>query len=128
MVRAKKSTIYVLVDRLIRLVLNLLVLTLWNVYFQHETYCSRAFFHLLGHVLSVGGVTLLGLGCVWRVVSGTQYWAMWSNDYWHTFKPIKPLKSKSKNHNNCWINVEYVFNIIVLINSCNSGWNKVICT
>ena len=99
--RAKKSTIYVLVDRLIRLVLNLLVLTLRNVYFQHETYCSRAFFHLLGHVLSVGGVTLLGPGCVWRVVSGTQYWATWSNDYWHTFKPTKPLKSKSKNHNNC---------------------------
>ena len=66
--RAKKSTIYVLVDRLIRLVVNLLVLTLWNVYFQHETYCLGAFFRLLGHVLSIGGVTLLG-----RVVFGESY-------------------------------------------------------
>ena len=29
---------------------------------------------LLGHMLSAGGVTLLGLSCVWGVVSRTQHW------------------------------------------------------
>ena len=56
---------------------------------------------LLGHVLFTGGVTLLGLSCVWGVASRTQHWATWSNGYQRTFKPTKPLKPKSKNHDNC---------------------------
>ena len=55
---------------------------------------------LLGHMLSVGGVTLLGPSCDWGVVSRTQHWATWSNGYWCTFKLTKPLKPKSKNHDN----------------------------
>ena len=54
----------------------------------------------LGHVSSVGLVTLLGPGCVQEGASGTQHWATWSNGYWRIFKPTKPLKLKSKNHDN----------------------------
>ena len=57
-------------------------------------------FSELGHVLSARGVTLLGPGCVWGVAFGTQHWATWPNGYWHTFKPTKPLKPKSKNYDN----------------------------
>ena len=69
----------------------------------------------LTHVLSVGLVTLLGSGCVQGVASGTQHWATWSNGYRRIFKPTKPLKPKSKNHDNGWINMLYVFDIITLI-------------
>ena len=55
---------------------------------------------LLGHMLSAGGVTLLGLSCVWGVVSRTQHWATWSNGYRRIFKPTKSLRLKSKNHDN----------------------------
>ena len=54
------------------------VLKVWRS-FKH---CKRLFggiFWLLGHVFSVGLVTLLGLGPVWRVASKTQHWATWSN-------------------------------------------------
>ena len=78
-------------------------------------------FWLFGHVLSTGLVTLLGPGSVWGVVSGTQYWATWSNSYRHIFKPTKPLKTKSKNHNNSQINIKYVFDIIALISNCNNN-------
>ena len=39
-------------------------------------------------------------GCVWGVASGTQHWVTWFNGYRRTFKPTKPLKPKSKNHDN----------------------------
>ena len=72
-------------------------------------------FSELTHVLSVGLVTLLGPGCVQGVASETQHWAMWSNGYRRIFKPTKPLKPKSKNDDNGWINMLYVFDIIALI-------------
>ena len=62
-------------------------------------------FRLLSHMLSIGLVTLLGSGSVWGVASETQHWAMWSNGYRCTFKPTKPLKPKSKNHDNGRINI-----------------------
>ena len=65
-----------------------------------KVFVRGPFFLLLDHVLSFGGVTLLGPGCVWGVASGTQHWAMWSNGYQRTFKPTKPLKPKYKNHDN----------------------------
>ena len=57
-------------------------------------------FQLPSHVWSVGGMTLLGRGFFWGVTSGTQHWATWSNGYRRTFKPTKPSKPKSKNHDN----------------------------
>ena len=65
----------------------------------------KGFFSVLGHMSSAGGVTLLGLSCVWGVASKTQHWVTWSNGYRRNFKPIKPLKPKSKNHDNGWINI-----------------------
>ena len=79
----------------------------------------RSFFRLPSHVLSVGGMTLLGPGSFWGVASGTQHWATWSNDYRYIFKPTKLLKPKSKNHDNGQINIQYAFDIIALISSCN---------
>ena len=70
---------------------------------------------------SVGGMTLLGLGSVRGVVSRTQHWATWSNGYQRIFKPTKPLKSKSKNHDNSRINIKYTFDMIALISSCNNN-------
>ena len=65
----------------------------------------RGLFQLLGHVLSTGLVILLDPGCVWGVVSGIQHWTTWSNGHRHTFKPTKPLKPKSNNHDNGWKNM-----------------------
>ena len=42
------------------------------------------------------------------------------------FKPIKPLKPESKNHDNGRINIQYAFDRIVLSSSCNGSWNKVV--
>ena len=74
----------------------------------HNNICLYVFgglFRLPSHVWSIEMMTVLGLGSVRGVVSGTQHWAMWSNGYWRFFKPTKPLKPKSKNHDNSRINI-----------------------
>ena len=76
---------------------------------------------LPNYVWSVGGITLLGSGSFWGVASGTRHWATWSNDYRCIFKPTKPLKPKSKNHDNGRINIQYAFDMIALISSCNNS-------
>ena len=76
---------------------------------------------MLGHVWSVGGMTLLGPGSVWGVASETQHWAMWSNSYQRIFKPTKLLKPKSENHDNGRINIQFVFDMIAIISSCNNS-------
>ena len=100
---------------------NLLILFYFFFFFLASQGVFGGLFRLFGHVLSTGLVTLLGPGSVWGVVSGTQYWAIWSNSYRHIFKLTKPLKTKSKNHNISQINIKYVFDIIALISSCNNN-------
>ena len=68
---------------------------------------------------SIGGITLLGSSSFLGVASETQHWATWSNDYQRIFKPEKPLKPKYKNHDNGRINIQYAFDMIALISSCN---------
>ena len=78
-------------------------------------------FRLPSHMWSIGGMTLLGLGFVRGVAFGTQHWATWLNGYGHIFKPTKLLNPKSKNHDNGKINIQYAFDMIVLISSCNNS-------
>ena len=96
----------------------------WNLGWKlKETNYKRLLFGSLfllpSHVWSVGGMTLLGPSSFWGVASGTQHWVTWSNGYRCIFKPTKPLKPKSKNHDNGQINIQYAFNMIALISSCN---------
>ena len=70
---------------------------------------------------SVGGITLLGSSSFWGVAPRTQHWATWSNGYLRIFKPTKSLKPKSKNHDNGRINIQYAFDMIALISSCNNS-------
>ena len=70
-------------------------------------------------------MTLLDPGSFWGVASGTQHWATWSNDYRYIFKPTKSLRPKSMNHDSGWVNMQYMFDIIASISSCNNGWNIV---